>query len=282
MFSSTTSLGFGLSHGPYFTLPSLRIPPVGSAGPGRPQIDGTIAMTRAPQTIGLGGELDLQPAIVELFSHAAIGPEHPHKAGIGDDERTVFPQHEAIAAAPFDRGQALVEMILLADIAARHLPEQARPTNRMRAKLLDAVEVQFDLVTAAAESNGGVARIRGPDGVIGVGAAVEIVVHADLVKRNDLAVVGLGHQPDVKVHVTEVTLAVGRQRHALVRRQPVADDAVLALGVFVVAGRARRNGGEREQQSERGKRASHAGMSIRAARRFSSRAAWSWVFHQGE
>src|ERR1700722_6099371 len=142
MFSSTTSLGFGLSHGPYFTLPSLRIPPVGSAGPGRPQIDGTIAMTRQQQTIGLGGELDLQPAIVELFSHAAIGPEHPHKAGIGDDERAVFPQHEAVAAAPFDRGQALVEMILLADVAARPPPEQARPPDRMPPNLLVAEKVR--------------------------------------------------------------------------------------------------------------------------------------------
>src|SRR4029077_9619734 len=112
--------------------------------------------------------------------------------------------------------------------------KQARPNNRMRAKMLDAVEVQLHLMAAAAERDGGMARIGGPEGVIRVRTTVEVVLRADIVEGNDLAVVGLRHQPDMEPRVAEFAFAAGGKRHALVGRKPVADDAVFVLGVSVV------------------------------------------------
>src|SRR3974390_168844 len=122
-------------------------------GVSRPEVDNAVAMIGLKQTIGLGRKLDEQLAVIELFGHATIGAEQAQETGVGGDEGPIFPEHEAVAAAPVDGGYPLPEIVAVGDVATGRLPEQAGPLDWVHPPAFDAVKFELSLVTAGPEGD---------------------------------------------------------------------------------------------------------------------------------
>src|SRR4051812_37760132 len=177
--------------------------------------DDAIAVSGLHLALGLGGKFHHHLAVVELVRHPPVGAEQFCQAVVRNDKGPVLPEPEAVADAPVDRKDALPQIVITGHFPAGHLVEQSWSLDQAAAAIPDAIEIELDFVAAAAERHRNEARIFGPERVIGIGCAVEVVVRSDLVQRHKLAMPGFGHQPDMEIALSAIAFAMGGERHLL-------------------------------------------------------------------